>query len=109
MQQQDATAWVRILDETSLPDKALGPGEINRLAAWRWGRIELRDPSTFTTFPELEPTSGSVVPIVVDGTTWSTQTDAASSRTGLVDLSGEDGPIPGTMSPGLIKHAFRVR
>lgn len=101
-------AYMRVLDESLVPDGPSTIGELNGTPLWHWGRIDLAGTEDVEVFTDRDPVAQSPLAFVVDDVTWAVEpgADLASGR--LVDLSGEE-PVSGVELRGIVLNAFRIR
>lgn len=108
LQQSGTRAYVRVLDESLLPEGPLTSGELNGTPAWRWGLLDLASAEPLTVLTDLEPQAAVAQPFIIDGRFYSNEFDDFDESR-VVGLSGTESPEPGVSSLGIIRNVFRVR
>ncbi|MEO0606427.1 MAG: hypothetical protein AAF211_33680 [Myxococcota bacterium] len=101
-------AYVRVLDESLVPEGKATIGELNSTPMWHWGRLDLAGTDDAVVFDERDPVSQSNLSFLVDGRSWAVEPGADFASGRLVDLSGE-APASGAELPGIVLNAFRIR
>jgi hypothetical protein len=101
-------AFLRILDETAIPEDVTNPRALASLPVWSWAKLSLGDE------PSLEPldadlAGGSVLPVHLGARAFA-PVFVAGEETHFVELT-KDGPAdtPAVVIPGLMFSAVKLR
>ncbi|MEM6926917.1 MAG: hypothetical protein AAF602_08325 [Myxococcota bacterium] len=81
-------AYVRVLDESLVPEGDLTIGQLNSTPMWYWGRLDLSGTDDAEVFDAREPVSQSNLSFLVDGEAWAVEPGADFGSGRLVNLTG---------------------